>query len=177
MTLSNAFSEKVFSEEDSLVPREELVVENTAPPVQKLIQELVTLCSVLDKLYTQSHLIHINVEGPLFFPLHEFFKEQYEKHVEYFDKLAETIRSMDYLLPMCEKGLSEKCEGFQHVKSYDAREMCITYNTNLTNAAMTTKYIVKTSQEIEAPDVENLLADIAHFLFKSSWMLKATLRS
>ena len=132
--------------------------------VGDLINQLVSLCSYLDKLYMQSHLIHLNIEGPLFFPLHEFYKEQYTSLVEEFDTLAEFVRSMDYLMPMCERGLNASCPKFNHVKSYDAREMMA-------------KEAVKTAREVEAPDVENALADTVKLCFKSSWMLKSTLRT
>lgn len=98
--------------------------------VGDLINQLVSLCSYLDKLYMQSHLIHLNIEGPLFFPLHEFYKELYTSLVEEFDTLAEFVRSMDYLMPMCERGLNAACPKFNHVKSYDAREMSTTYLKN-----------------------------------------------
>ena len=74
------------------------------PAVDVLIENMVSLCSYLDKLYMQAHLIHLNIEGPLFFPLHTFFKEQYTQLVEEFDTIAELVRSMDYLMPMCERG-------------------------------------------------------------------------
>jgi DNA-binding ferritin-like protein len=48
--------------------------ESKEPAVDVLIENLVSLCSYLDKLYMQSHLIHLNIEGPLFFPLHKFLK-------------------------------------------------------------------------------------------------------
>ena len=56
--------------------------ESKEPAVDVLIENLVSLCSYLDKLYMQSHLIHLNIEGPLFFPLHKFFKKQYTQLVE-----------------------------------------------------------------------------------------------
>jgi starvation-inducible DNA-binding protein len=145
--------------------------------VGDLINQLVSLCSYLDKLYMQSHLIHLNIEGPLFFPLHEFYKEQYTSLVEEFDTLAEFVRSMDYLMPMCERGLNAACPKFTHVKSYDAREMSTTYLKNLEQCGMMAKEAVETAREVEAPDVENALADTVKLCFKSSWMLKSTLRT
>ena len=57
--------------------------------VEGLASLLVALSSSLANLYLQSHLIHLNVEGPLFLPVHEFLKDQYEAHVGQLDKTGE----------------------------------------------------------------------------------------
>jgi len=181
MTLSGMFSQQQINSEPAEAPTlgEDMLEneEETGVPVGELVRQLVSLASYLDKLYTQSHLIHLNIEGPLFFPLHEFFKEQYTKLVEEFDTIAELVRSMDYLMPMCEKGLNSACPRFVHVKSYNAREMTTTYLKNLEMCGMMAKEIIEVAREVEAPDVENFLANTVNFCFKSSWMLKSTLRS
>ena len=92
-------TEQIFEES------EEGNEENKAS-VQDLISGLVSLSSYLHQLYVQSHLLHLNVEGPLFLPIHEFLKEQYNAHIDQFDKIGEFIRSMDFLMPMCERGNS-----------------------------------------------------------------------
>lgn len=147
------------------------------PAVDVLIENMVSLCSYLDKLYMQAHLIHLNIEGPLFFPLHKFFKKQYTQLVDEFDTIAELVRSMDYLMPMCERGLDNACSKFTHVKSYNARDMSTTYLQNLEDCGLMAKELVDLARQAEAPDVENLLANTVNFCFKSSWMLKATLRN
>ena len=153
------------------------IAEECEASVGDLINQLVPLCALIDKLYTQAHLIHLNIEGPLFLPLHKFYKKQYTALVDEFDTIAELIRSMDYLLPMCEKGLSATCPKFNHVKSYEPREMSTTYLKNLEACGMMAKEIIHTARSVDAPDVENALADTVNFCFKSSWMLKSTLRT
>jgi DNA-binding ferritin-like protein len=39
------------------------------------------------------------------------------------------------------------------------------------------KAVVEMAKEVEAPDVENFVAEIVNNMFKSAWMLKATLRN
>jgi DNA-binding ferritin-like protein len=39
------------------------------------------------------------------------------------------------------------------------------------------KTIVDMAKEVGAPDVENFAAEIVNNMFKSAWMLKATLRN
>lgn len=144
--------------------------------VDSLINSLVSLGSYVNQLYLQSHLIHLNIEGPLFLPVHEFLKEQYESHIEQFDALSEFIRSMDYLMPMCAKGLQAAYKSFKNVKSYDARDMLTVYVKNLENGGFMAKEVLELARSVEAPDIENYLADLVGAMFKSAWFLKATLR-
>lgn len=144
--------------------------------VEELINQLVAMGSYVNQLYLQSHLIHLNVEGPLFLPIHEFLKTQYDAHITQFDTLAEFVRSMDYLMPMCAKGLQGAYKNFKHVKSYDAREMLTIYAKNLEAGGMMAKDLGTTAKEVQAPDVENYAADLVGQMFKAAWFLKATLR-
>ena len=141
-----------------------------------LINNLFSLGSYINQLYLQSHLIHLNIEGPFFLPIHKFLKKQYETHIEQFDSLGELIRSMDYLMPMCAKGVQSACKSFKHVKSYDAREMMTVYAKNLEACGFMAKEVVEMAKVVGAPDIENYLAELVGSMFKSAWFLKATLR-
>lgn len=144
--------------------------------VEQLITQLVSLSSYVHQLYTQSHLLHLNVEGPLFLPIHKFLGKQYESHIDQFDTLAEFIRSMDFLLPMCERGLLGAYKGFKHVKSYETRDGLTVYLKNLETCGFMAKDIQKVAKEVDAPDVENYLAELVGAMFKAAWFLKSTLR-
>ncbi len=85
--------------------------------VGAFIQQCISLCSYLKELQTQSHLIHLNYEGANFLGVHAFLGDQYEAHQTQFDTLAEFIRSMDYLTPMCARGLADPGTVIQHVTS------------------------------------------------------------
>lgn len=146
------------------------------PQLQDLLLQLVALSSYAHQLYIQSHLIHLNVEGPLFLPIHKFLKKQYEEHVAQFDQLAEFVRTMDTLMPMCQKGLLNAYKGFKHCKSYEARPMLITYLNNLEDFGMQAKELGNLARTVEAPDVENYAAELVGMSFKSAWFLKSTLR-
>ncbi len=142
----------------------------------KVVCVLLSLSSLLNKLYLQSHLIHLNIEGPLFLSLHAFYKEQYETNIGLFDKAAELIRTLDYMLPMCEKGLNTACEEFAHVEDYNGREMSMTYLSNLDTCMVKAKEVAAAAKEADAIDVDNFAADVVASVCKSSWQLKATLR-
>lgn len=176
MTFSGSFEQSQMPESPAgmvIIKEQEQQPMATA---DELINQLVSMGSYINQLYLQAHLIHLNIEGPLFLPVHKFLKKQYETHIEQFDSLSELIRSMDYLLPMCAKGLHSACKSFKNVKSYDARDMLTTYTKNLETAGFMAKDIGMVAKQVEAPDIENYLAELVGMMFKSAWFLKATLR-
>jgi starvation-inducible DNA-binding protein len=145
--------------------------------VDNLIYNMVALASYLYQLNTQAHLLHLNIESPQFLALHKFLQKQYEQHTTDFDTVSELVRSMDYLMPMCQNGLLSAYKKFPNTKTYEANDSLVTYLKNLEQGGMLGKAVVEMAKEVEAPDVENFVAEIVNNMFKSAWMLKATLRN
>lgn len=143
----------------------------------KFVSELTRVCATLDHLRIQSHLIHLNYEASNFLGVHRFLKKQYEAHAEQFDRVGEYIRSMDYLLPMCEKGLKSASKDVKHVESYEPSNMLLTYYTNLENFAVNLKGIRKQAERIDAPDIENYIAELVGEMFLAAWKIKSILRN
>jgi len=173
-SLANIFQNAAQAPTQEIV-KEELILTKEATP-DNLAYQMVSFASYLYQLNIQAHLLHLNVECSNFFAIHEFLKGQYEQHTGDFDTLAELVRSMDYLMPMCQCGLFDAYKKFPSVKSYDAREGLTLYTKNLEAGAMLAKDLVEAARETGAPDVENYAADTCGRLFKGAWMLKATLR-
>jgi len=153
-----------------------VVQQEPSASVDGLILKLIDLSSFCHQLYVQAHLAHLNIECANFLALHEFLKGQYEAHITQFDTLAEFVRSMDYLMPMCQRGLLGAHKKFDHIKSHDATEMLVTYVRNLEALGMAAKEVGELAREVKAPDVENYCADLVGQMFKAAWFLKATLR-
>ena len=145
--------------------------------VGAFIQQCISLCSYLKELQTQAHLIHLNIEGANFLGLHGFLKGQYEAHLAQFDKLAEFIRSMDYLMPMCARGLADAGPGIQHVTSYKGTDQLATYYKNLEELGMKTKKLEPIAAKVGAIDIQNYMAELCGEAFKAAWQIKATLRN
>jgi len=145
--------------------------------VGAFIQQCISLASYIKELQTQAHLIHLNYEGSNFLGVHGFLKDQYEAHQDQFDKLGEFIRSMDYLMPMCARGLADASPGIQHVSSYKGTEMLAAYYKNLEELGMKAKKLEPIAQKVGAIDIANFLADLVGQAFKAAWFLKATLRN
>jgi len=162
-------------------PKQEKIIEEIVitkeTNVDNLIYNMVSFASYNYQLNVQAHLLHLNIEHPLFLSLHKFLKKQYVQHTNDFDTVSELVRSMDYLMPMCQCGLFDAYKKFKSVKSYDAKESLVTYLRNLEQGGMMAKTIVDMAREVGAPDVENFVAEIVNNMFKSAWMLKATLRN
>ena len=120
------------------VVKEEVIVTKEATP-DNLVYRMVSFASYLYQLNIQAHLLHLNVECSNFLAIHEFLKEQYQQHTSDFDTVAELVRSMDYLMPMCQCGLFDAFKKFPAVKTYDAREGLTLYTKNLEAGAMMAK--------------------------------------
>lgn len=146
--------------------------------VGSFIQQCIALSSYLKELETQSHLIHLNIECLCFISIHEFLGDQYQSHLEQFDKMSEFIRSMNYLLPLCGCSLKENCPAsFQTVTSYEWKGMLVTYYKNLEDCARLCKKLEPIAQKIGAIDIQNYMADLVGSMFKASWFIKSILRS
>ena len=145
--------------------------------VGAFIQQCISLCSYLKELETQSHLIHLNYEGSNFLGVHAFLKEQYEAHLEQFDTVAEFIRSMDYMMPMCGSGLRDSAPVMQSVTSYKGTDMLGVYYKNLEELGMKAKKLEAVAEKVHAIDIQNYMADLVGQAFKAAWQIKATLRN
>jgi hypothetical protein len=145
--------------------------------VGSFIQQCISLCSYLKELETQAHLIHLNYEGGNFLGVHAFLKEQYEAHLAQFDTLGEFIRSMDYLMPMCTRGLTDVGPGIQHVSSYKGTDMLAVYYKNLEELGMKAKKLEPVAAKAGAIDIQNYMAELCGQAFKAAWQIKATLRT
>lgn len=145
--------------------------------VGSFIQQCISLCAYIKELETQSHLIHLNYEGANFLGVHAFLRDQYEAHLNQFDTLAEFIRSMDYLMPMCGCGLADASPGIQKVTSYKGTEMLAVYYKNLEELGMKAKKLEPIAAKVGAIDIQNYMADLTGQAFKAAWFAKATLRN
>lgn len=152
------------------------VPESCGDEVARLVKHLIMLASLIKELETQSHLIHLNYEGDNFLEVHKFLKERYESHLEQFDTVAEEVRSLDHFMPMCACGLKEQMPPFQNVQGYDGRSMLMTYYVNIESLGYLAKEIEQVAAEVQAPDVQNYMAELVGDAFKTSWFLKAVLR-
>ena len=156
--------------------RQEPEPQDSKSAIGKFIKQCIEISAYLKELETQSHLIHLNYEGTNFLAVHAFLKDQYKAHLKQFDKMSEYIRSMDYLMPMCGKGLRSAASKFDHVDSYQGGTQLYVYSKNLETLGMKCKKLEPVATKIGAIDIANFLADPTGDAFKAAWMVKASLR-
>ena len=157
--------------------KEEKAKKDSKTSVDSFIKSLISLSAYLHEMQMQAHLIHLNYEGSSFLAVHKFLKKRYLAHQEQFDQLAEFVRSMDYLMPMCHKGLMNAYPKFKHVKTYDGKQMLLTYLENLEELGMMSKKYEAAAAKIKAIDIQNYMAELCGDAFKYAWMIKAMLRN
>ena len=177
MTASNL--EQIF-QAAAAAPTEEVIVEEVVTreddSLDNLVYYTVELASCMYHLNMQACLIALNLEHPNFCSLQPFLKEQADCHMKDFECLAETVRSMDYLLPMCQKGLLGYNKSFKTTKSYDAVQALQLYVKNLEDAGYKAKECHDKAKAVGAPDLENIIADVIHHMFTGAWKLKSSMR-
>lgn len=143
----------------------------------ELARCMLAMASLLHELQVQSHLIHLNYQGPNFLSVHKYLNGQYEAHLEQFDRVAEMLRSLDFYMPMCSKGLAAALEDpFVHCSSMNSTEMLANYLKNIETAGMRAKCVVDCAKAACAPDVENMAAELVESMFFNAYLIKSTLR-
>ena len=174
--------QSIVSPQPAVEPQVQVEKPNPTPqdkkkePTAKLASELIKLASNSWQLATQAHLIHFNFEGETFLSVHKFLKKEYERNTKAFDKFGEYVRTLDYLMPMCSKGMTGACKNFKHVDNYKGEQMLYTYHSNLEEFGFRCKACVNLAKKMEAYDIENYLAEAISESFTSSWMIKSLLR-
>ena len=160
----------------SAVVKEEVVVKQE-PSLDNLVYYTIELGSCLMHLSLQACLLSLNIETPAFCSIHEFLKEQSECHHKDMYCLATSVRSMNYLMPMCQKGLLGATKGSKTTTTYDAKESLVQYYKNLEYVGYKAKDVHDMAKEVGAPDLENQIADVIHHMFTASWKVKSSLRN
>jgi DNA-binding ferritin-like protein len=144
--------------------------------VEGLVCKLIDLAEQAKALELLSHLVHLNYEGAQFLSVHEFLKGRYETHLQQFDALAEFVRTLDYLVPVCLNcGLEKLSCPLPGLDAGGGRHL-LAYLQNLEAYGMAAKELVMTARDAEAPDVENYGAELVADAFKAAWFLKSVLR-
>ena len=177
MTSSNIqqiLSEATLAPTGEVIKEEVIVTKEVS--VDNLIFGMVELASYLYHLNIQANLLSLNLEGANSLGMSEYLEDQYKRHLCDFNHIAEKVRSMDYLLPMCEKGLMGAYKTFKSVKSYESRDSLVTYVRNLEDCGFKAKDLYDAAREVGAPDVETCIADVVGNLFAAAGKIKATLR-
>lgn len=132
---------------------------------------LLELASFTTHLQLQSHLLHLNYRGANFLSVHEFLKEQYQRHQAEFDVIGELIRAAGSAMPNTAQALLTLSPTFIHADSNDPAAICGSYIENLSNQAALAADIHNHPGCRCAIEIPNAMAGIADSAKKAAWLL------
>ena len=134
------------------------------------------LCDVLADTYRlvfKTHAYHWNVEGPLFYSVHNLTEEQYEEMFEAADVLAERIRALGEMAPSTLKSIVEASVVEDRDTLPSAGEMCDDLAADHERIAHRYHALVELAGDRNDPVTDDLATARSAFHEKAAWMLRA----
>lgn len=125
------------------------------------------------RLIFKTHAIHWNVEGPLFFSVHNLTEEQYENLFDAADELAERIRALGLLAPATLASIVANSVVQDEETPASAGEMCEDLAADHERVAHRLHALIKIAGEHSDPVTEDLATERAAFHEKAAWMLRS----
>jgi starvation-inducible DNA-binding protein len=125
------------------------------------------------RLTFKTHAYHWNVEGPLFYAVHNLTETQYEDMFSAADVIAERIRALGQLAPMNMSKMMEASviEDFDGTPS--AGEMCNDLGKDHERVAHRLHALIEIAGKNNDPVTEDLATQRSAFHEQAAWMLKA----
>ena len=121
----------------------------------------------------KTHAYHWNVEGPLFYSIHNLTEGQYEDMFTAADDIAERIRAVGQMAPMSLKGVIETSAIADSEEKLTAGEMCQKLAQDHERIAHRLHALIKIAGDHNDPVTEDLATERSAFHEQAAWMLKA----
>ncbi|MDO6590345.1 DNA starvation/stationary phase protection protein [Loktanella sp. D2R18] len=134
------------------------------------------LASVLADTYMltfKTHAYHWNVEGPLFYAIHNLTEGQYEDMFAATDVLAERMRAMGQLAPMTMTEIQKLSVIADSEPAPTTGEMCATLAQDHERISHRLHALIKLAGKQNDPVTEDLATARSAFHQQAAWMLKA----
>jgi starvation-inducible DNA-binding protein len=144
-------------------------VENT----QTMAQGLEHMLADTYRLIFKTHAVHWNVEGPMFYAVHNLTEEQYDDMFEAADELAERIRALGHLAPASLSAVISHSVVQDDENPTSAGEMCENLAADHERVARRMHTLIKIADNAADPVTEDLATARAAFHEKAAWMLRA----
>ena len=125
------------------------------------------------RLTFKTHAFHWNVEGPLFYGVHNLTEGQYEDMFEAADELAERMRALGQMAPMTMADIMENSVIKDATKTPSAGEMVAMLAEDHVRVAHRLHALIKVAGEQNDPVTEDLATARSGFHEKAAWMLRA----
>lgn len=127
-------------------------------------------------LYTKTLKYHWNVEGPLFGPLHELFKQEYEQLLDIVDDVAERVRALGHKSLGTLKEFSAHATIKEDPNQYpDALDMIKALVTAHEIIIKQIREDIDFTAKVNDMGTNNFLCDLIEKHEKTAWMLRAHL--
>jgi len=125
------------------------------------------------RLTFKTHTYHWNVEGPMFYALHNMTEGQYEDMFQAADNLAERIRALGKMAPFALSAITDNSVIVDRDKRLSAGEMCADLAADHERLAHRLRALIKIAGNCNDPVTEDMATARSAFHEKAAWMLRA----
>ncbi|OIQ28933.1 MAG: DNA starvation/stationary phase protection protein [Alphaproteobacteria bacterium MedPE-SWcel] len=144
-------------------------VRDTAPIAEGLSDVLADTY----RLTLKTHIYHWNVEGPLFFSLHNLTETQYQNMFAAADELAERIRALGHMTPTKIAGVLSESVVDDLEQMPSAGEMCSDLESDHMRLSHRLHALIQLAEARNDMVTGDLATERAAFHEKAAWMLRA----
>lgn len=124
-------------------------------------------------LLIKTHAVHWNVEGPLFFAVHNLTEAQYNDLFAASDVIAERIRALGQLTAMSPSALLKGSVVADVTTPHDAVSLCESLAEDHAKVAKRLHDVIEIAGDANDPVTEDLATGRSAFHEKAAWMLRA----
>lgn len=129
------------------------------------------------RLIFKTHAVHWNVEGPMFYAVHNLTEIQYNDLFAAADEIAERIRALGQLAPATLSSIVSHSVVQDDETPISAGEMCEDLAADHERVARRLHDLIATADEAGDPVTEDMATERAAFHEKAAWMLRAIAKS
>lgn len=129
------------------------------------------------RLIFKTHAIHWNVEGPLFYAVHNLTEEQYGNLFQAADDIAERIRALGHLAPASLGRITAHSVVQDNETPLSAGDMCRDLAEDHSRVAQRMHDLIALASEAGDPVTEDMATQRAAFHQKAAWMLRSIAKS
>ncbi|MEL6609071.1 MAG: DNA starvation/stationary phase protection protein [Pseudomonadota bacterium] len=144
--------------------------------IQAVAEGLSDVLADTYRLVFKTHAYHWNVEGPMFYSVHNLTEDQYDNMFEAADDLAERIRALGQMAPHAMGDMMKKSVIEDRDALPSAGDMCEDLAADHERVAHRFHALIKLAGEAD-PVSEDLAVERAAFHEQAAWMLRALSKS
>ena len=129
------------------------------------------------RLIFKTHAVHWNVEGPMFYAVHNLTEMQYGDMFKAADEIAERIRALGHLAPATLSSIVSHSVVQDDETPTSAGDMCEDLARDHENVARRLHGLINIADNAGDPVTEDMATARAAFHEKAAWMLRAISKS